>query len=819
MIYSKFIKFFLYLILFINLETPYTNANTYANTHSIVNNYKEDENSEATLKSNLLENYNLVIPSNNHKIDIYLDVDFLSLKQVDQVNNIITSSINLNYKWKDEYIKWDPTNNNDILYTTFSNNAEFDDAIWTPDVYLTNSAEKSLDQLQETKLLVDFEGNVFWKRPGIIETNCEFDLSNFPYDIQKCYFEFSSYSNDINQLNFNYINPKINIDNILKIEEWNINNKPNTEILIKRSEFFKRDFSNIKFYINLQRRPAFYEFNIIMPTFLTASLIIASMFIPWKSGERISFSVTVMLSVLVFLLLLSDLLPKTDKNPFLSNILLALTILCMFVVIFTIIESIAYYKSKKILPKKLKKLYFNYLILKHKLNMYLCKHKNYLERQEIEDNFIHSNINIALYINELNNQKDNNEYNYQSTNNYLNYNINYNINHKINQSNNISHQYNNRLSGTENINVNDFDVNSKLLPRSISNVNLMMNKNIFNQNYFSESNDNKNNKYNYNSNMNNKNLNTNHINQNNVNLKTLNNHSVKRINSNRSRGYYSSDSSNHSDYYDNHKNKLNKKERHYSNTSNISGNSNYIEISTSGDELNDLNEINELNDINEFNEINELNQSIDNKNKITNNQILTNNQNSISPLPTIIDLPEPLKFNSRRLHKDSRKKKSSEENNTLNNLSNTLEDTLSNYYKSSDSENLSPERKKNNTSNNTLNNVSSKTNKINLDKIISNVDEKYEKVKDEEEESEAESEEEDDEINSEEDININSYNSNSEDSVISFEERLKQEIEKQNKIDYNDFIRLVRKIKIIVFSIIFSSFGIVIMSQKSMNSN
>ena len=55
--------------------------------------------------------------------------------------------------------------------------------------------------------------------------------------------------------------------------------------------------------------------------------------------------------------------------------------------------------------------------------------------------------------------------------------------------------------------------------------------------------------------------------------------------------------------------------------------------------------------------------------------------------------------------------------------------------------------------------------------------------------------------------------------MVSFDERLKQEIEKQDKIDYNDFIRLVRKIKIIVFSIIFSSFGIVIISQKSTNSN
>ena len=50
--------------------------------------------------------------------------------------------------------------------------------------------------------------------------------------------------------------------------------------------------------------------------------------------------------------------------------------------------------------------------------------------------------------------------------------------------------------------------------------------------------------------------------------------------------------------------------------------------------------------------------------------------------------------------------------------------------------------------------------------------------------------------------------------MVSFDERLKQEIEKQDKIDYNDFIRLVRKIKIIVFSIIFSSFGIVIIGYR-----
>ena len=59
-----------------------------------------------------------------------------------------------------------------------------------PQIFIKNTAEKSLDQLQETKILVDYEGNVYWSRPGIVDTNCEFDLSNFPYDVQKCYFLF-----------------------------------------------------------------------------------------------------------------------------------------------------------------------------------------------------------------------------------------------------------------------------------------------------------------------------------------------------------------------------------------------------------------------------------------------------------------------------------------------------------------------------------------------------------------------------------------------------------------------------------------------------
>ncbi len=67
------------------------------------------------------------------------------------------------------------------------------------------------------------------------------------------------------------------------------------------------------------------DLNIIIPTYATASLMIISLVVPWDSGERISFTITVMLSLIVFLLILSESLPKTDAHPLLSKMLIGLT--------------------------------------------------------------------------------------------------------------------------------------------------------------------------------------------------------------------------------------------------------------------------------------------------------------------------------------------------------------------------------------------------------------------------------------------------------------------------------------------------------------
>lgn len=64
------------------------------------------------------------------------------------------------------------------------------------------------------------------------------------------------------------------------------------------------------------RKPMLYVINLIVPLFYLLVLDLASFFICNASGEKLSFKVTILLSISVLLLILQDMLPSTeDKLP------------------------------------------------------------------------------------------------------------------------------------------------------------------------------------------------------------------------------------------------------------------------------------------------------------------------------------------------------------------------------------------------------------------------------------------------------------------------------------------------------------------------
>ena len=320
------------------------------------------------LQHHLYENTLTVIPEKG--INLTMSLAIRAFNNIDQIDGSISMNIWLRYNYKNEYLMWNPKDYGNITDIHLNTNPDFDNFIWTPDIYLYNTAEKPMEELDYTKANVFSNGDVFWSRPGLIKSTCVFDLTYFPFDQQKCKLKFGSWAYDNSKICLSGKNSNIDISNYQEHEEWKFVDH-SININSVKYECCDNEYHDIEFHYTIRRKPAYYNLNIIIPTFATATLIILTLLVPWDSGERISFAVTVLLSIIVFLLIVSENLPKTDNEPLLSRMIIRLIYFSLVGVIFTIIISCLHNNidNKSILKSKLmKRLFSKFKLIKCCLN-------------------------------------------------------------------------------------------------------------------------------------------------------------------------------------------------------------------------------------------------------------------------------------------------------------------------------------------------------------------------------------------------------------------------------------------------------------------
>ena len=77
-------------------------------------------------------------------------------------------------------------------------------------------------------------------------------------------------------------------------------------------------FSNVAFLLSLRRRYTFYVLNVILPSMVTSVLLLSIFYCP--PGQKVQIGVVVLLSFRIFLLNVTDNIPKTsDHIPLLGE--------------------------------------------------------------------------------------------------------------------------------------------------------------------------------------------------------------------------------------------------------------------------------------------------------------------------------------------------------------------------------------------------------------------------------------------------------------------------------------------------------------------
>lgn len=98
------------------------------------------------------------------------------------------SSIKIKKKqWIDELLRWNPANFSNIRTLRIPANR-----IWIPDTFIFNSAG-SIEGIQSTingpYAMIRYDGLVKYPVPMKLKSNCEVDITYFPFDHQTCYIK------------------------------------------------------------------------------------------------------------------------------------------------------------------------------------------------------------------------------------------------------------------------------------------------------------------------------------------------------------------------------------------------------------------------------------------------------------------------------------------------------------------------------------------------------------------------------------------------------------------------------------------------------
>ena len=178
-----------------------------------------------------------------------------------------------------------------------------------------------------TKATVQYDGKIIWEPPVIYKSYCPIDVEYFPFDMQECFMKFGSWTYDGHEVDLQHIcdaqavyldatkekviNRGIDIKDFYPNVEWDIIN-----VTARRKEKFypccPEPYPDIMFNVTLRRRTLFYSLNLIMPCVSISCLTVLVFYLPSDSGEKITLSISILLALTVFFLLLSDINPPTS---------------------------------------------------------------------------------------------------------------------------------------------------------------------------------------------------------------------------------------------------------------------------------------------------------------------------------------------------------------------------------------------------------------------------------------------------------------------------------------------------------------------------
>ena len=238
--------------------------------------------------------------------DVKISMGLRSLIEFDVSAGTLKMLAIFRWTWSDKSLTWSRPEID--LYTTKTRLPI--STIWTPVVYIQNTAAGIDDLATADSAVVTYLGEVEYETPQVLDILCDPDITKYPFDEHICAINLEPLSADPG---FKLSSPNdIDMSKFWENPEWTVS----------KVNVTNREDRYVDFYFRIKRHVFFLTLNLVSPVLVLAALNLFVFVIPQDSGERISFSITMMLAFVVFLSATSEALPESSTSTCIFNIFL-----------------------------------------------------------------------------------------------------------------------------------------------------------------------------------------------------------------------------------------------------------------------------------------------------------------------------------------------------------------------------------------------------------------------------------------------------------------------------------------------------------------
>ncbi|KAL4225532.1 hypothetical protein ACF0H5_016220 [Mactra antiquata] len=264
--------------------------------------------------------------------------DLISIRELDEIIGKLSVVGILRMVWLDPRLTWDNTMYGNASYTSIDMQE-----VWKPSLIIVPPADVisavGFDQFHYP-VFVSSNGTVAWAPGDVMTTSCTINIAYYPFDTQICQLKFLYWGFFKFELILRAVETEISTRMFVTHGEWELINAYASEQLLEGV------YPVYFVVLELRRRPTFVIVNIVMPILLMGALNILVFILPSESGERVSFSITVLLALAVFLTVVGDNMPKTSEPmPTISYFLLTNLVLSSVIMVLTILNLSLYHRS------------------------------------------------------------------------------------------------------------------------------------------------------------------------------------------------------------------------------------------------------------------------------------------------------------------------------------------------------------------------------------------------------------------------------------------------------------------------------------------